>query len=75
MRLNVLARIGASFALCTSAYLVLVIALYRGITPISQFVSLVREMIPRMSSRTTRESQSAMALTRDDNPVNANARA
>jgi PST family polysaccharide transporter len=50
VRFGALARIAASFVLCTSVYLVLVVVLYRGVTPISQFVYLVRDMIPRVSS-------------------------
>lgn len=49
-RFSAFARIAASFTLCTSVYLVLIVALYRGVKPISQFVYLVRDMIPRVSS-------------------------
>jgi O-antigen/teichoic acid export membrane protein len=47
---NTFARIAASSGLCISTYLVLIVLLYRGVTPISQFVHLVRDMIPGISS-------------------------
>ena len=45
--LNVLTRLAASATLCLSLYLVLVVLLHRGITPILQFVTLARDMIPQ----------------------------
>jgi O-antigen/teichoic acid export membrane protein len=48
--LNVVVRILVSSALCTSLYLVLVLVLYRGVEPFSQFITIVRDMIPGMTS-------------------------
>jgi PST family polysaccharide transporter len=46
-RLNPIERIGALVLLCTSTYLLFVVILHRGVAPISQFIRLVREMLPR----------------------------
>jgi O-antigen/teichoic acid export membrane protein len=51
MHLNVFVRILVTSALCTSIYLVLVLLLYRSFEPFSQFIKLVRDMIPGMASR------------------------
>lgn len=48
---NALVRILISSALCISMYLGLVIALHRSMEPISQLSHLLRDMIPRMTSR------------------------
>jgi PST family polysaccharide transporter len=45
-RLGPVERIGASVALCASTYLLVVIVLHRGTAPITQLVSLLRDMIP-----------------------------
>jgi PST family polysaccharide transporter len=45
-RMNPLERIAASGALCAPIYLLFVVVLHRGTEPISQFMSLVRGMIP-----------------------------
>ncbi|PYR62550.1 MAG: hypothetical protein DMF91_06305 [Acidobacteria bacterium] len=68
-----LARIAASFALCTSVYLVAIVVLHRGITPISQFVRLVYDMIPRVSSPNTTASDSypPIPLSADENLADA----
>ena len=46
MEFNVLARIGVSVTLCISIYIVLIVAFYQSMKPISQFISILREMIP-----------------------------
>lgn len=67
LRYGALARIAASFALCTSTYLTLIVILHRGMTPISQCIHLVREMIPGVSSPKTTGADSRL--------VNVDARA
>jgi O-antigen/teichoic acid export membrane protein len=44
--LNILLRLIVSSVICLSIYLLLIIVLYRGFKPISQFFSLLRDMIP-----------------------------
>jgi O-antigen/teichoic acid export membrane protein len=50
-QLNVVVRIFLSTALCSVVYLLLIILIHRGFEPISQFISLGREMIPSLPSR------------------------
>lgn len=47
--LNVFSRIALSTTLCTVIYLILIIISYRGFGPISQIISLARQMIPGIS--------------------------
>lgn len=47
--LNVFSRLALSTTLCTAIYLVLIIIIYRGFGPISEFISLIRQMVPGMS--------------------------
>ena len=44
--LSPVVRIAASIILCVSSYLLFVVMLHRGVEPISQFICLVRDMIP-----------------------------
>jgi PST family polysaccharide transporter len=46
IRTNVFVRIAISALLCTSVYLILIIGLYKGTQPISQFLGLIGQMIP-----------------------------
>jgi len=48
---NVVARIVVSGAACTSIYLVLIVVLYQGVTPIAQFMDVLRDMLPSLPSR------------------------
>jgi O-antigen/teichoic acid export membrane protein len=48
--LNIFSRIALSSVLCLIIYLILTIIIFRGFGPISQFVSLVREMVPGLPS-------------------------
>jgi hypothetical protein len=62
--------------LCTSGYLVLVVVLHKGISPISQFVDLVRDMLPRSSPTSTTRSDAPRAiLNGDEKLARLNARA
>ena len=45
------ARVAASATLCVGAYLLLVIALHRGIEPIARLIDLLRDMVPRRPLR------------------------
>ena len=47
--LNIFSRIALSTTLCTVIYLILIIISYQGFGPISQFISLARQMIPGIS--------------------------
>ena len=49
-KLHILIRITISVILCISFYLVIVITLFRSITPISQFISILREIIHNRSA-------------------------
>jgi PST family polysaccharide transporter len=44
---NIIARILISVVLCLCIYLALIVAMYQGVKPITQFISVLREMIPR----------------------------
>lgn len=46
IQLNILLRIIVSSVLCLSIYLLLIIVLYRSFKPISQFFSLLQDMLP-----------------------------
>jgi PST family polysaccharide transporter len=48
---NILLRIITSVSLCISIYVFLVVALHQSIKPISQFISVVNEMVPKISGR------------------------
>jgi PST family polysaccharide transporter len=48
--LNIIARLVLSTTLCTVIYLILTVIIHRGFGPIYQFISLVREMVPGLSS-------------------------
>ena len=45
--LNILIRIILSSILCLFLYLVIIVALYRGLQPITQFISTANQMLPR----------------------------
>ncbi|NIR50641.1 lipopolysaccharide biosynthesis protein [candidate division KSB1 bacterium] len=47
LELNVFIRIIVSFLLCGSVYLLLIIVAYQSVQPISQFKSVLREMVPK----------------------------
>lgn len=57
VRLNILARIFLSVILCTSVYLLLTIVLHQGTRPISQFISLLYEMVPNAFPKFLRGSR------------------
>jgi hypothetical protein len=48
-QLNIFLRIAVSLVLCIFSYLAVVVVLYKGVKPITQFVSVLREMIPKFS--------------------------
>jgi O-antigen/teichoic acid export membrane protein len=48
---NVLFRVIMSFSLCISIYLGFIVTLFRGFSPILQFIVVLREMIPGISFR------------------------
>ena len=48
--LNIFIRVIISLFLCILIYLPLVVVFYRSVKPISQFISILREMIPKISS-------------------------
>jgi hypothetical protein len=48
--LNIIARLTLTTALCSVLYLVFIVLIYRGFGPISQFISLVRQMVPGLPS-------------------------
>jgi O-antigen/teichoic acid export membrane protein len=55
--LPILLRIALTCSICLALYLVFVIALYRGTRPVSQILSLVRDLAPRRSSRQQASSE------------------
>jgi PST family polysaccharide transporter len=50
MEFNIFIRIVISFALCILIYLSLVIVFYQNVKPMSQFISILREMVPKISA-------------------------
>jgi PST family polysaccharide transporter len=48
--LNIIARLTLSTTLCSVLYLIFIVLIYRGFGPISQFISLARQMVPGMPS-------------------------
>jgi PST family polysaccharide transporter len=54
VELNIFIRLSSSFILCVSIYLILIIALYQNTKPISQFISLLREMTPSILVKTSK---------------------
>jgi len=47
--LDIISRIALSTTLCTVVYLVLIVIIYGGFGPISQLISLARQMVPGLS--------------------------
>ncbi|NIT60108.1 MAG: oligosaccharide flippase family protein [Aliifodinibius sp.] len=55
--LNIFLRILVSFILCLSMYLSLIVAVHQSIKPISQFISVLREMVPIIKYRLIKEAR------------------
>jgi O-antigen/teichoic acid export membrane protein len=49
--LNLLLRIIVSFTICTSLYMLLTIVFYRSLKPVTQSISLAREMLPEFLTK------------------------
>jgi PST family polysaccharide transporter len=47
--LDIISRIALSTTLCTLVYLVLIVLIHGGFGPITQFISLARQMVPGLS--------------------------
>jgi len=54
-QLNVYYRVLIGSMICTTVYLLFVIALFQGVKPISQLISLLREMIPGIGKKKSME--------------------